>query len=388
MFVHRQVGEILTTDKMNTFPQITIEAATPDDFDELIEVWESSVRATHDFLNENDILSLKPLIRNEYFQAVAIFCVRQNDKIVGFMGLSDDKIEMLFIRPENRGQGIGKKLIELAVNEKNIEKVDVNEQNPQAVGFYEHMGFKTFKRNPTDSQGRPFPILEMSRNSSHFAAKNQQGISFADDVSSAFTHAIGGYLGVAALVLLIIFAVRSGNMVAWKVVGGTIFASTTILLYSVSSLYHAVRAPRLKRVLQICDHAAIYFLIAGSYTPFCLVTLRPQYPVIAWSIFGTVWGLTVLGVVFKIFATDKLRYFSTLAYIAMGWLAVMFCTQLAATLPFGGIVWLILGGGLYTLGTVFYLWRIMPLHHTIWHLFVLAGTICHFFAVLFYVMTA
>lgn len=373
---------------MNTSPEINIEAFNSKDFDELIEVWEASVRATHHFLTENDILSFKPLIANEYFQIVDLYGIRENDKIVGFLGVSADKIEMLFVRPENRGQGIGKKLVEYAIDAKRIEKVDVNEQNPQAVGFYEHLGFQVVKRNPTDSQGQPFPILEMSRNVKSSTGENQKGISFADDVSSAFTHAIGGYLGVAALVLLVIFAVRSGNMVGWKVVGGVIFASTTILLYSVSSLYHAMRNARLKRVLQICDHAAIYFLIAGSYTPFCLVTLRPQYPVIAWSIFGTVWGLTALGVVFKIFATDKLRYFSTIAYIALGWLAVLFCGQLFATLPFGGIVWLLLGGGLYTLGTIFYLWRIMPLHHTIWHLFVLAGTICHFFGVLFYVMTA
>ena len=365
---------------MNNITQFMIETPTSQDFDELIEVWEASVRATHDFLVEADIQYFKPLIRNEYLQSVALFCVRKNDKIVGFMGLSDDKIEMLFIRPGNRGQGIGKVFVEFAVNEKRIEKVDVNEQNPQAVGFYEHLGFKIIKRNPTDSLGKPFPIFEMSQ-------KSKNGISFADDISSAFTHAIGGYLGVAALVLLVVFAVRSGNMVAWKVVGGTIFASTIILLYSVSSLYHAVQNVRLKRVLQICDHAAIYFLIAGSYTPFCLVVLRPNYPALAWSVFGFAWGLTVLGVVFKIFATGKLQYFSTLAYIAMGWLALLFCRQMYDELSFGGIVWLLIGGGSYTLGTIFYLWRIMPLHHTIWHLFVLAGTICHFFSVLFYVMT-
>ncbi len=134
------------------------------DYDELIEVWEASVRATHDFLTEKDIQELKPLVHNEYFSVVELFCTRKNDIIVGFVGLSPDKIEMLFVRPEVRGQGIGKKLVEFAVDEKKITKVDVNEQNPQAVGFYEHLGFRVIKRNPTDSQGRPFPILEMSRN--------------------------------------------------------------------------------------------------------------------------------------------------------------------------------------------------------------------------------
>ena len=168
--------------KMNISSKNNIENSGAKDFDGLIEVWEASVRATHDFLTENDILSFKPQIRDQYFRAVELFCVRQNDKIVGFMGLSRDKIEMLFIRPENFGQGIGKKLVEFAIREKRIEKVDVNEQNPQAVGFYEHLGFETFQRNPTDSQGLPFPILEMSRNSDQFSQKTEIGTSFVDDI--------------------------------------------------------------------------------------------------------------------------------------------------------------------------------------------------------------
>lgn len=163
MFVQRQAEGKFIIVLMNKSPEIKIESPKTADFDELLEVWESSVRATHDFLTENDILSLKPLVRNEYLQSVTLFCVRRDGQIVGFMGLSSDKIEMLFIRAENRGQGIGKRLVEYATNEKGIEKVDVNEQNPQAVGFYERMGFRTVKRNPTDAQGRPFPILEMAR---------------------------------------------------------------------------------------------------------------------------------------------------------------------------------------------------------------------------------
>ncbi len=140
---------------------MNIEPATPTDFPEIVDVWEASVRATHDFLNEADIQDLKPLILNEYLNAVDLYCIRENEKILGFLGLSSDKIEMLFIHPGIRGKGIGKRLIQFAIHEKKINKVDVNEQNPQAVDFYEHMGFEVVSRSPLDPQGKPFPILSM-----------------------------------------------------------------------------------------------------------------------------------------------------------------------------------------------------------------------------------
>ncbi len=138
-----------------------IESVSPTDFPEIVDIWEASVRATHDFLNEADIQDLKPLILNEYLKAVELFCIRENEKIQGFLGLSPDKIEMLFIRPDVRGKGIGRQLILFATREKGIKKVDVNEQNPQAVGFYVHMGFEVVNRSPLDPQGKPFPILSM-----------------------------------------------------------------------------------------------------------------------------------------------------------------------------------------------------------------------------------
>jgi len=213
-----------------------------------------------------------------------------------------------------------------------------------------------------------------------------RGYSVPEEISHSAIHAIGSHLGAAMLALLVVFGAQSGTQVAWKVVSGAVFGASILLLYTVSSVYHAVMHPRAKKVLEVCDHMAIYFLIAGSYTPFTLVTLRPQHPALAWTIFGLVWGLTAAGVVFKIFTTGRLRVVSTLAYIGMGWIAVFAVKPLLAALPGAGFVWLATGGGLYTLGTVFYLWRIMPFHHAIWHLFVLAGTICHFFCVLFYVM--
>lgn len=141
-----------------------ISCVAPEDYDELLEVWEAAVRATHDFLTEADILTLKPSVRHEYFPLVRLFCVREDEpkrKILGFLGLSDDKVEMLFIRPAARGRGIGRRLMHFAIHEKSIRLVDVNEQNPQAVGFYEHLGFRVISRSPVDGQGRPFPLLHL-----------------------------------------------------------------------------------------------------------------------------------------------------------------------------------------------------------------------------------
>lgn len=212
--------------------------------------------------------------------------------------------------------------------------------------------------------------------------------SVTEEIAHSAIHAIGSHMGAAMLALLVVFGVQSGTQVAWKVVSGAVFGASVILLYTVSSVYHAVMHPRAKQVLEVCDHMAIYLLIAGSYTPFMLVTLRPDYPATAWTIFGIVWGLAAAGVAFKVFTTGKLRVVSTLAYIGMGWLVVFAVKPLMASLSGPGLMWLLLGGGLYTLGTVFYLWRIMPFHHAVWHLFVLGGTFCHFYCMLRYVMMA
>jgi len=138
-----------------------IEIPSVTDYVEITEVWEASVRATHTFLTEEDIQYYKPLILKEYLKSVRLFCTRDQNAITGFLGLDDDKIEMLFIRPDYRGKGVGKALLDFAVNKQNARKVDVNEQNEQAVGFYEYLGFKTVRREPLDSGGKPFPILSM-----------------------------------------------------------------------------------------------------------------------------------------------------------------------------------------------------------------------------------
>lgn len=207
-----------------------------------------------------------------------------------------------------------------------------------------------------------------------------------EEIANTITHVVGSHLGAAALALLMWAAVLNGTQVVWKVTSGAIFGFSIILMYSVSSAYHAVSNEKAKKVLHILDHTAIFFLIAGSYTPFCLVTLRPDHPLLAWTIFGIEWGATVIGILFKVKTTGKFRYVSTLAYIVMGWTALTAIVPLVRQLQGLGTMWLLIGGGLYTLGCAFYLWKSLKFSHMIWHLFVLAGTICHFFCILWYVM--
>jgi putative acetyltransferase len=141
---------------------IIIEEALPNDYPEITEVWEASVRATHHFLSEADIQYFKPLILNEYLKAVHLLCVKDDlGKIIGFLGVHEDSLEMLFLHPNARGQGIGKQLVNHAIQQLNIKKVDVNEQNPDALGFYQHAGFVIKGRSETDGLGKPYPILHL-----------------------------------------------------------------------------------------------------------------------------------------------------------------------------------------------------------------------------------
>lgn len=210
--------------------------------------------------------------------------------------------------------------------------------------------------------------------------------SSGEEVANAVTHVVGSHLGAAMLALLVWQGAVSGIDVGWKVTGAAIFGVSVILLYAISSAYHAVMYPPARRVLHVMDHMAIFILIAGTYTPLCLVTLRPSHPALAWSIFGVEWGAAVLGILFKLRTTGRFRYISTSAYVVMGWVAVAAIVPLVKSLNGVGTMWLALGGGLYTVGCVFYLWKSLPYAHMVWHLFVLAGTICHFFCVLWHVM--
>ena len=208
----------------------------------------------------------------------------------------------------------------------------------------------------------------------------------AEEIVCAVTHALGGYLGAAAVALLVLFAVWSDSQVPWKVVSGSIFGATIIILYSASTIYHAVTHHRIKDVCRSFDQMAIYALIAGTYTPFCLVTLRQGYPLQAWTIFGCIWGIAIAGIVFEWVVQRQYKYLTTATYLAMGWSGLVLLKPLSHDFSVGGLVWLVLGGVLYSLGVVFFLWRSLPYNHAIWHLFVLGGTISHFFCILFYVM--
>ena len=204
--------------------------------------------------------------------------------------------------------------------------------------------------------------------------------STGEEIANSVTHGAGGLLAIAGLVILVTFAALRGN--AWHVVGCAVFGATMVLLYTSSTLYHAIRAPRAKHVLRRLDHAGIFLLIAGTYTPFTLVSLRGPW---GWTLLGLIWGLAVTGIVLQ---TGRLRHpvVSVVLYVVMGWTVVIAIRPLVSLLPLGGLILLVLGGIAYTGGVVFYAWRRLPYHHSIWHGFVLVGTALHFFAVLLYVV--
>jgi len=240
----------------------------------------------------------------------------------------------------------------------------------------------------------PSKILEDNRSSlslkNESANKNDQRekpeYHLTEEIVCAVTHALGGYLGAAAVVILVFFAIWSDSQVPWKIVSGSIFGAAVIILYSASTLYHAVTNYQIKGVCRSFDEMAIFILIAGSYTPFCLVALRQSHPTLAWTVFGIVWGITLAGILFKIVTKGHFKYLTTATYLAMGWFGLILIQPLSSVFALGGFVWLILGGVLYSLGVVFFLWRSLPYNHAIWHIFVLAGTTAHFFGILFYVM--
>jgi hemolysin III len=203
----------------------------------------------------------------------------------------------------------------------------------------------------------------------------------AAETANSLTHGVGAGLSVLGLVLLVVSAAWHGT--ARDILGGAVFGASLVLLYTVSTLYHALRNPRAKRVFRILDHSAIYLLIAGTYTPFCLSTLRGGW---GWSLFGVEWGLAALGMLFKAFATGRFPVLSTVVYLAMGWMAVVAGLPLYRALPARGLAWLLAGGACYSLGVVFYGWRRLAFHHAIWHMFVLGGSLCHVVAVLGFVI--
>ena len=202
-----------------------------------------------------------------------------------------------------------------------------------------------------------------------------------EELANSITHGVATLLSLLAIPILISSALNTDNIVA--VISFSIFGLSLFVLYLASTIYHALPQGRVKTLFGIFDHCAIFILIAGTYTPILLVTMAGRW---GWSLFGVVWGLALCGIVFKLIYGKRYRMLSNALYLGMGWIIIIAIKPLIASMPSGGLAWLVGGGLAYTLGIVFYIadsrWHYA---HTIWHLFVFTGSLCHFFAVLFYV---
>jgi len=204
----------------------------------------------------------------------------------------------------------------------------------------------------------------------------------AEERTNIVSHAIGLTLSIVALVLMLVRAMGVGS--THQIVGAGIFGISLIALYAASTLYHSATDPKRRARLRINDHATIYILIAGTYTPFTLVTLNGW---IGWTIFGVSWGMALTGVILKLFFTGRYNVLSTLMYVFMGWIVVFAIKPLVVALPPGGLYWLFTGGIAYTAGAILYSIKKLKFNHAIFHMFVLLGSFCHFMAVYFYVLT-
>lgn len=202
-----------------------------------------------------------------------------------------------------------------------------------------------------------------------------------EEIANSITHGMGVLASIIGLILLIIKANQSNNR--WMIASFSIYGSSMIILFLASTLYHALPHPRVKRVFQVIDHSSIYILIAGTYTPFTLVSLRGGW---GWSLFGTVWGLAIVGIILDVFYHGSSSKLETISYVLMGWLSIIAIHRLFAVIGLNGILLLIGGGAVYTLGVIFYRSKKIPFNHAIWHLFVLGGGICHFLVVFFFVV--
>lgn len=197
------------------------------------------------------------------------------------------------------------------------------------------------------------------------------------EIANSITHGIGIIFGIAALPVLSAIAANKDHSIA--VVGAAIFGFSFLLVFTFSTLYHAFQNPAVKKVLHVFDHISIYFLIAGTYTPFLLNYMMNATGI---TMLSVLWGLTIIGTLFKVFYTGRFNFISTIVYIGMGWILVFSGREFFEAVPMPVLTMIIIGGVLYTLGTIFYLWEKLYFHHVIWHLFVLAAAICHYVAVL------
>ncbi len=205
--------------------------------------------------------------------------------------------------------------------------------------------------------------------------------SLGEEISHAVSHGVGTALALVGLVGLVAVAARQGD--EWSLASAIVFGVTLVLLYTASTLYHALPNPRAKRVFQVLDHSAIYLLIAGTYTPFTLGPLRGP---LGWALFGVVWTGALAGIIFKSVAIGRAPILSVVLYVAMGWCAVVAFRPLVRAVAPAGLELLLAGGIFYTVGIAFFAWERLRFGHFVWHLFVLAGSVCHYFAVLFFVL--
>jgi len=214
--------------------------------------------------------------------------------------------------------------------------------------------------------------------------KDMEGVKYytpIEEKTNIISHAIGLVLSIVALVLLVTYASLHGSIL--HIVSFSIFGASLIILYAASTFYHSTQKPELRNRLRVFDHASIYVLIAGSYTPFTLVTLNGP---LGWSILGVSWGLALTGIILKLFLTGKYKLISTLMYVFMGWIIVFAIKPVINNLSSEGLFWLVAGGMAYTIGAILYSIKKIKFNHAIFHMFVLVGSICHFVSVFFYVL--
>ncbi|MDV2582300.1 PAQR family membrane homeostasis protein TrhA [Alkalibacillus haloalkaliphilus] len=204
-----------------------------------------------------------------------------------------------------------------------------------------------------------------------------------EEAANAITHGLGALLSIAGLVVLIVFASLNGSPL--QVVSVSIYGTTMLMMYLSSTILHSLKPGKAKDIFLFIDHSSIYLFIAGTYTPILLVLLRGP---IGWTVLGVVWGVAILGIVFKIFFVHRFMVVSTLLYIVLGWFIVFVWRPLSAEMELTGLIYLIIGGILYSVGSIFYMWRGFPYHHAVWHVFVIGGSAFHFFAILFYIVLA
>ncbi len=210
---------------------------------------------------------------------------------------------------------------------------------------------------------------------------NSSSYSRREDLVNVITHGFGLLLSIPAAAVMIVHASLNGTV--WHVVSFSIYGCSLIVLYLASTMYHHAKEPKLRERLNVFDHSAIYFLIAGTYTPFLLVTLRGRW---GWSLFGIVWGLAFFGIFMKIVFSQRYKIVSALAYVLLGWIIVIAAKPLINSLESAGLWWLLAGGLSYTFGAVLYVFKKIPYHHCIFHVFVLGGSFAHWMAVFYYVL--